>query len=237
VEFWRILLRHPELLTWETFWSDSMREMQREFYAQAKSIKPEIQVGFHIWHNIAFNPMYRAEQDYASYTEYSDFLKPVLYDNPAAERMTSYVYSVTQNIYGDLDPSKCSISNTASWATKARKPTTRSSANPSRRTRPNFASCRSTARHAGRSSGSPANTSTGETKRAVDAVAGSKTQVCPGIGIDVAVKNSTPESVRDAVYAVFKAGGRGPDTVDEPCGDAARNLSAAGAALREFKLA
>ena len=30
VEFWRILLRHPELLVWETFWADSMREMQRE---------------------------------------------------------------------------------------------------------------------------------------------------------------------------------------------------------------
>src|SRR5665213_1448898 len=102
VEFWRILLRYPELLTWETFWADSMREMQREFYAKAKSIKPEVQVGFHIWHNIAFSPMYRAEQAYAPYTEYSDFLKPVLYDNPAGERMTSYVYSATQNVYGDL---------------------------------------------------------------------------------------------------------------------------------------
>ena len=43
VEFWRILLRYPELLVWETFWSDSMREMQREFSAKAKSIRPGIQ--------------------------------------------------------------------------------------------------------------------------------------------------------------------------------------------------
>ena len=64
VEFWRILLRHPELLVWETFWSDSMREMQREFSSTAKSVKPGIPVGYHIWQNISFNPIYRAEQDY-----------------------------------------------------------------------------------------------------------------------------------------------------------------------------
>ena len=46
VEFWRILLRHPELLAWQTFWSDSMRETQREVYAKVKSIRPEIPVGF-----------------------------------------------------------------------------------------------------------------------------------------------------------------------------------------------
>jgi hypothetical protein len=52
VEFWRILLRNPELLVWETFWSDSMKEMQREFSAKAKSIRPGIQIGYHIWQNI-----------------------------------------------------------------------------------------------------------------------------------------------------------------------------------------
>ena len=75
---------HPELLVWETFWSNSMREMQREFSARAKTIKPGIEVGYHIWQNISFNPLYRAEQDYRPYTEYADFLKPALYDNPAA---------------------------------------------------------------------------------------------------------------------------------------------------------
>ena len=68
----------PSCWVWQTFWSDSMREMQREFYAKAKSIRPAVKVGFHLWHNIAFNPMYRAEQDFRPYTEYADFLKPVV---------------------------------------------------------------------------------------------------------------------------------------------------------------
>jgi len=54
-----------------------------EFYAKTKSIRPEVQVGFHIWHNTHSILCTGAEQDYRPYTEYSDFLKPVVYDNPA----------------------------------------------------------------------------------------------------------------------------------------------------------
>ena len=113
VEFWRLILRHPDILAWETLWSDGMREMQREFYAKAKSIRPDVQIGFHIWHNIAFNPIYRAEQDYRPYTEYADFLKPVVYDNPAGERMTSFVDSLTQNVSSATSAARrCSTSST-----------------------------------------------------------------------------------------------------------------------------
>jgi hypothetical protein len=236
VEFWRILLRYPELLTWETFWADSMREMQREFYAKVKSIKPAAQVGFHIWHNIAFNPMYRAEQDYVPYTEYSDFLKPVLYDNPAAERMTSYVYSATQNIYGDLGPQQMLDFEYSVLGYQGEKTYDEIIGQPE-------------AAYAAQLKALPINgTPRGtfqrfsgdyvyhETKRAVDAVAGSKTQVCPGIGIDVVLKNSTPESVRDAVHAVFKGGGTGMILSTSHAAMRPENLSAAGAALRELKL-
>ncbi len=48
-------------------------------------------IGYHIWQNISFNPIYRAEQDYRPYTEFADFIKPAIYDNPAGERMTSLV--------------------------------------------------------------------------------------------------------------------------------------------------
>jgi hypothetical protein len=76
-----------------------------------------------------------------------------------------------------------------------------------------------------------------ETKRAVDGVAGSKTQICAGLGIDVQLKNSTPESVRDAVQAVFKAGGSGLVISTSHAAMRPENLSAVGATLRELKLA
>jgi hypothetical protein len=232
VEFWRILLRYPELLTWETFWSDSMREMQREFYTKAKATRPEIQIGFHIWQNIAFNPMYRAEQDYRPYTEYADFLKPVVYDNPAGERMTSFVDSLTQNIFGDLSRQQLldfeySVLglHEKSYAEITGQPAPAAGTPPAKGgPRTSFA----------RFSGDYVY---GETKRAVEGVAGSNTKICPGLGIDVQDKNSTPESVRDAVHAIFRAGGAGMVVSTNHAAMRPENLSAVGATLRELKLA
>jgi len=216
VEFWRLLLRYPELLTWETFWADSMREMQREFSAKAKSIKPGIPVGYHLWQNISFNPMYRAEQDYKPYTEYADFLKPALYDNPAGERMASFVDSLDQNMYGDLTKQQLLDLEYAVMGFKEKT----------------YAQL-----HAGPASeGFSGDYVFQETKRAVDGVSGSKTQICPGLGIDVQIKNSTPQSVRDAVIAIFKAGGTGMVLSTSHAAMRPENLSAAGATLRELKL-
>ncbi len=222
VEFWRLLLRYPELLVWETFWSDSMREMQREFYAKVKSIRPEVQVGFHIWHNIAFNPIYRAEQDYRPYTEYSDFLKPVVYDNPAGERMTSFVDSLSQNIFGDLSRQELLDFEYRVMGLKE-KSYAEIVGGPG-------AGGRGFARFS-------SDYVYGETKRAVDGVAGSRTRICPGLGIDVQEKNSTPESVRAAVEAVFRAGGVGMVISTSHAAMRPENLSAVGATLRELKLA
>jgi hypothetical protein len=75
-----------------------------------------------------------------------------------------------------------------------------------------------------------------ETKRAVDGVAGSTTRICPGLGIDVQLKNSTPESVRGAVQSIFKAGGGGLVISTSHAAMRPENLSAVGATLRELKL-
>ena len=66
VTFWRILLRYPEILAWEQFWHDDLRETYAAMYQKVKSIKPEVLVGWHIWHNISFSPFYRAQQDLRS---------------------------------------------------------------------------------------------------------------------------------------------------------------------------
>jgi hypothetical protein len=220
---------------WENFWAESMRETQREFAAKAKSVRPDVQVGFHIWHNIAFNPIYRAEQDYKTYTEYADYLKPVVYDNPAGERMTSLVDSVTQNIFGDLSRQQMLDFEYAVMDLKE-KPyaeiigRTEAEYQAQLREQPINGTPR------GPFERFSADYVYRETKRAVDGVAGSRTRICPGLGIDVQVKNSTPESVRDCVQAIFRAGGTGLVISTSHAAMRPENLSAAGAALRELKL-
>ena len=228
VEFWRILLRHPELLIWGTFWSDSMREMQREFYTKAKSIKPDVQVGFHIWQNIAFNPIYRAEQDYRPYTQYADFLKPVVYDNPAGERMTSFVDSLTQNVFGDLSRQQMLDFEYGVMDLKE-KPYNEIIGGPDAGYQSQLRDLPINGTPSGKFERFSADYVFRETKRAMEGVAGSQTRICPGLGIDVQLKNSTPQSVSDAVQAIFRAGGSGMVISTSHAAMRPENLSARGA--------
>ncbi len=102
VELWRLMLHYPELLAWENLWHDSLRETYAAIYAKVKSIKPSMGVGWHIWHNNSFSPIYRAEQDLQRIAPHSDFLKIVIYNNVAGERMASYIDSVGATQYGDV---------------------------------------------------------------------------------------------------------------------------------------
>ena len=170
-----------------------MREMQREFSTRAKAVKPGIQVGYHIWQNISFNPIYRAEQDYHPYTEYADFLKPALYDNPAGERMTSFVDSLTQNIFGDLSHQQMLDFEYSVMDLKEK-----SYAQIIGRPQSDYQSQLSEQPINGTPRGRFAPFSSDyvyrETKRAVDGVAGSKTRICPGLGIDVQLRTARPKA-------------------------------------------
>jgi len=77
-----------------------------------------------------------------------------------------------------------------------------------------------------------------ETRRAVDGVAGSATQVWPGIDIDVPVgagsSHCTPESVGKTVKAVFRGGGQGVLLSRNFLEMKPENVAAAGAAVREL---
>src|ERR1039458_3432225 len=62
--FWRILLRYPEILSWESLWTDSFQGAQAELYGLAKAIAPQKPFGFHLMQSMTFSPFYRAEEDY-----------------------------------------------------------------------------------------------------------------------------------------------------------------------------
>jgi len=69
VTFWRLLLKYPELLSWEQLWNEGLNDTYRSMYALAHRIAPAKGMGWHIWHNNSFSPFYRAEQDYAEFSK------------------------------------------------------------------------------------------------------------------------------------------------------------------------
>jgi hypothetical protein len=184
-----LLLKYPELAAWEMLWTDSLRETYAAIYKTVKTAKPSVPVGWHIWHNNSFSPIYRAEQDLQVLSEYSDFIKVVMYNNCGGERMALYVDNIGQTLYGDLTKQQLLDFNYAVMNLKE----------PSYEQIP----------HTGLSPDYVFR----ETKRALAGVAGTKTQIWPGIDIDIPTEpgNSkcTRTSVKEAVRAAFLAGAPG----------------------------
>src|SRR5271154_6242290 len=216
VQFWRLLLRYPELAAWEMLFTDGLRETYAAIYKTAKQAKPTVSVGWHIWHNNSFNPIYRAEQDLHELSNYSDFIKVVMYNNCGGERMALYVDNIGSTLYGDLTKQQLLDFTYAVMNLKEGSyeqiPHTGLSADYVFR----------------------------ETKRALAGVAGTKTLIWPGIDIDIptepANSKCTPQSVKAAVMAAFRAGAPGVLLSRKYSEMRLADLSGAGDAIRELKL-
>src|SRR3954468_12620433 len=216
VQFWRILLRYPEVAAWEMLFTDGLRETYAAIYKTVKTAKPAIPVGWHIWHNNSFNPIYRAEQDLHELSNYSDFIKVVMYNNCGGERMALYADNAGSTLYGH--PSKQGLLdfNYAGMGFKKggydQIPRTGLSADYVER----------------------------ETKRALEGVAGTKTLIWPGIDIDIPTEpdhsKCTRQSVKQAVHAAFRAGAPGVILSRKYSEMRLADLSGAGDAIRELKL-
>ena len=183
VELWRLMLRYPELLAWEMLWTDSLRETYAAIYKHVKDVKPSLGVGWHISSTNSFNPIYRAEQDLAALAPVSDFIKIVMYNNCAGERMAGYIDSVHQTLYGDVPKQELLDFHYRVLDYKEKSlaeiPMKGFSADYVYR----------------------------ETKRSRAGLEGTKTQLWSGIDIDIPTdpghSKCTPEGVKDAVLAAF----------------------------------
>ena len=215
VQFWRILLRYPELLAWEMLFTNSLRENYAAIYKTVKTARPTIPVGWHIWHNTSFNPIYRAEQDWNELSKYSDFIKVVMYSNCGGERMALYADNIGSTLYGDLTKQQLTEFTYEVMNFKERSydeiPYTGLSADYVYR----------------------------ETRRALEGVAGTKTQIWAGIDIDIPTEinhsRRSPQSVQDAVAAAFHAGAPGVILSRKYSEMKLTNLSGAGDAVRELR--
>ena len=211
VSYWRLLVDYPEILNWERMWNDGLKLAYRNIYKTAKSIRPDVQIGWHIWHNNSFSPFYRAEQDYGRFRQYSDFLKVVMYNNCGGPRLASYVKSVSRTILADFSPDEVLVLTYKIQDYKEAKlqdlPRKGLSAHYVER----------------------------ETRRAL-AASSAEVKIWPGIDIDIPTgadeKKTEPDDVREAVRAGIRAGASGVVLSRKYSEMRLANLRAAGEALR-----
>jgi hypothetical protein len=216
VEFWRIMVDYPEILAWEKLWTDGKYGTYRDIYRTAKSVRPELQVGFHIWHTASFSPFFRAEQDFLRFTEYADFLKPVLYNNSAGPRYVTYLERLHKTIFHDMSGDEILQMHNDFLNYHDLGPDMTMKALPVK--------------------GMPAEYVYRETKRALDDVQG-KCKIYPGIDIDIPTtkgeKETTPEDTYAATAAALRAGAQGLVLSRKYSEMRLANLAGAGKAVRE----
>lgn len=104
VSFWRLLLNYPELLSWQALWADGQHQMYRDIFGTIRACRPEMQVGWNIYHNMSFSPFYRASQNYADLSHICDFLKISAYSDSAGPRFHSFIAGICRGVFGDAAP-------------------------------------------------------------------------------------------------------------------------------------
>jgi len=189
IVFWRILMRYPEILSWEMFWYESLKETLRTVYTKAKSIKPNLMVGSAIPHSVSFNPFYRAFVDLHELSKYNDFLKFIFYNVEAGPRACNYVDDLFGTYLNDF----------------------------SKESRLSFLygvmGFREGSHDKIKAEGMSPDYVNKETETWLEAAGGTNLKILPGIDIDVSAGNDklprSREGVRDAVLAAFSAGAPG----------------------------
>lgn len=224
VALWRILFRYPEVLAWETMWNDSVHETYAAIYERVKSIRSEVQVGWHVWHAHSFSPFFRAQTDFRELAKVSDYLKITVYNNAiGGPRLAIYVDSVAGTVFHDV-PEERTLQVMYDVLNYREAPTVaelyQSWLSPDYVQR--------------------------EIKRAVDDVAGTPTKIWSGIDVDIPsgdirpeqhVMRCTPEGVKAVTVASFRGGAHGLLISRKYSEMRLANLGGVAVALRELRLA
>jgi hypothetical protein len=216
VTFWRLLVKYPEILAWERLWNDALNDTYRDMHKLAHEIAPAKGIGWHVWHNNSFSPFYRAEQDYSEFSQYSDFLKVVMYNFCGGERLAQYVRSTQRSIFADFTPEE-TLELTYKMQQHHDQPLDKLAA-----------------------LGLSPDYVLSETKRAISG-AGPSLKIWPGLDVDVPTaatsKKNTPDDVYAAVKAAFDGGAHGVLLSRKYSEMRLDNIRGAGRAIRELKLA
>jgi len=217
--FLGVLIRYPEILSWEYQYRQAREDMQRAIYKTVKSIKPEAQVGWHVDHQpSSWDIVYRAEMSYAEMAPYSDFIKFIAYHDVLGPRIRFwYLARFQRTILSELSlKESLDLYYDIFGYDKTKEPGVDQLA----------------------TTGFSPDYVFRETKRSVASAEG-KTKIYPGIGFDVPWGNAPmpadPEKIYECVKNAFAGGGVGIVVSREYEEMRVPNLKAVGRAIREIR--
>jgi hypothetical protein len=104
IEFWRVLLRNPEILIWERFWLERSKDLDRELYGIVKWSNANLEFGLNVWNRNHFNFIRKAQWPWEEQTLYADWVKPITYQHQSGQVYVKEMTDFHKNILRDLTP-------------------------------------------------------------------------------------------------------------------------------------
>lgn len=210
--FLGILLRYPEVLSWDYQYRLSREEVMAGMYQTIKRIKPTAPVGWHVDHwATSMDIIARSAMSYAEMAPHSDYLKVVVYHAVTGPRIHTWVQNVQRSVLSDL-----SLEDAIELHYDLCGYDKKIEAHANEQTKP----------------GSPDYVYR-ETRRSVLSAEG-KTKIYPGIGFNVPGGSpEEPETIYQAVMKAYEAGANGIVASREYEEMTVPNLRAVGRAVRE----
>jgi hypothetical protein len=213
VEFWRLLIEYPEIVAWDRLFDEGKHQVLAEVHAAVKSVRKNLEIGFHIEHVNSFNPLFRATRRYDDLANKADFLKIVVYNNCGGERYANFIMNLGSTVFRDVPKDELLRFNNHLL---------------------NYESEAGLGELA--AAGLSPDYVARETKRALEGVAG-KCLVLPGIDIGIPVgkksRQASPEDTYAATKAALQAGGHGVIFSRKYSEMRLANLGGGGKAIRE----
>jgi hypothetical protein len=102
--FLRLVIRYPEILSWEYQYRLGREAICAEMYRRVKQVKPSAEVGWHVDHQpSSWDLVYRAEMSYAEMAPHTDFVKFIAYHNVLSPRIRNwYLPRFQKSILGEV---------------------------------------------------------------------------------------------------------------------------------------
>ncbi|MFC2105279.1 hypothetical protein ACFLS0_00765 [Candidatus Bipolaricaulota bacterium] len=104
IEFIRLLFDYPQILEWETFWTDRYHGWMSEIYSLVHWLDGNREVGFLTWAYLHSKYLLRAQFDFRKIAKFSDWVLPLFTPNMDGFFLSKAVRGVTSSILNGVSP-------------------------------------------------------------------------------------------------------------------------------------
>jgi len=104
IAFLRTLYAHPDILTFERFWVERNKALDRELYGIVKFCDRRLEFGLNVWNRNHLNLWRKAQWPWREQAQWADWVKPIVYQHQSGGIFFDEWSPLLGGVFRDLDP-------------------------------------------------------------------------------------------------------------------------------------